>query len=228
MRPLLVIAYAQHGQRSRGDYDPGAWADIDGDGMRATWEQEARLAAAYGSLIAGMANAHGAQGLPVEGWFVGWGDDVDALTYDRGHAAINERARVWHEQNPGGVSVTLACHCNAGRGDDGLVAFDHRSTLGRQAAAVMAHAWQAGLPQLDQAKTIVASPQGRPFERRLHFCLRGAYRGPRDHFGLTLEPGFLDQPSHRELWTTRGLEAIARTTVAGLVAWASELRAEAA
>jgi len=228
MRPLLIIAYAQHGQRSRGDYDPGAWADIDGDGMRATWEQEARLAAAYASLIAGMAEAQGAQGLPVDGWFVGWGDDIDPLTYDRGHAAINARVRAWHEQNPDGVSVTLACHCNAGGGDDGLIAFDHRSGLGRGAAAVLASAWEAGLPMLDRAKRIVASPQGQPYERRLHFCLRGAYWAPRNHFGLTLEPGFLDQPQHRGLWTSRGLEAIARSTVGGLVAWASEPAAAAA
>jgi hypothetical protein len=222
MRPLLIIAYAQHGQRSRGDYDPGAWADIDGDGMREAWEQEAKLAAAYGSLIAGMANAHGAQDLPVEGWFVGWGDDVDVLTYDRGHAAINERARAWHEQNPGGLSVVLACHCNAGGGSYGLVAWDARSALGRVAASTVAAAWEAGVPLLGRVKRTAGSSDGQPFQRRLHYCLRGAWSGPGQHCGLTLEPGFLDTVAHRGLWTTGGLEAIARATVAGLVAWADD------
>lgn len=222
MRPLLVIAYAQHGQRSRGDFDPGAWADIDGDGMREAWEQEARLAAAYGSLIAGMAEAQGAQGAPVSGWFVGWGDDIDALTYDRGHAAINERARVWHEQNPSGLSVVLCCHCNAGGGSYGLVSWDGRSALGRVAASTVALAWEAGLPMLARVKKSPGVSDGQPFQRRLHFTQRGAWFGPRQHCALTLEPGFVDTTQHRGLWTATGLEGIARATVAGLIAWADD------
>jgi hypothetical protein len=221
MRPILVIAYVQHGQKGTG-YDPGAWADIDGDGIKETWEQEARLAAGYASLIAGVANKFGAEGHPVSGLMVGWGDEIDALQYDAGHARVNAIAADWHARNPGGVSVALACHCNAGGGTYGVVAWDERSGLGRDCAANIATAWKHGIPAASAVKRWVAKSDGQRFERHMHYTVRGGYAGPARHCSVLLEPGFLDTPAHRAMWTPQGLDQIARATVAGLLTWADQ------
>ena len=219
MRPLLIVDYVQHG-KTRSGFKPGASVDLDGDGVIQTNEQEAYLCAIRSEKMVAIGKEMGA---PLTVVRVGWNDEIDPLNYDQGHAAINDYVAGWHSQNPGGLSCVVCEHNNAGGGSYGLVAFDHRSRLGRTAAAWVARSWEGHpflAPRLSRAKVTTASPDGQPYQRRLHYTLRGAYVGHARHCGITLEPGFMDTEEHADLWTDEGLEATARATIAGLMAWA--------
>lgn len=211
----LAILDRQHGanRKGAGSWDPGAWVDVDGDGVKEAHEQEARLTPLY------IAGAY--QELAGAGW------DVETLgtgTYSSRHTS----ARSLGSQEAGRPCAYLACHGNAGGGDYALVAHDMRSARGRDLAGAIAAELEK-LPGISRCKVVpTTATDPQQYIRNLHATIAGIYSGPAWLAGVCLEPAFLDQPKHRELWTPEGGRLIGAALARALVVWAGQVRKVAA
>jgi hypothetical protein len=246
-RPLLVIIRADHGNL-KPSWDPGAHADIDADGVRETWEQEAHQVLGYAAQgWLALIRDHGAAALAagvdastIDHLRAAWlGSGLAVVRYGLGpvpadvresdgtwppgyktaHVHINRWAETWAAET-GGISIVLCCHCNAGGGTYGMVGADKRSGRGQGYQERMAQAFEA-LPELSKVtRTIFYDDRGeaRPWLYRSLGVVGGAYSGPNGHAGLILEPGFLDAASHRALWSEAGHRRIGQAIARGCAA----------
>ena len=176
-RPLLVIVRADHGNLKQ-EWDPGAHADIDADGVRETWEQEAHQVLGYSAQAwLSLIRDHGAaalaagvdaptiqhlrpawlsSGLAVVRYGLGpvpvevrEADGTWPPGYKTAHHYINKWAAIWAE-GTGGASIVLCCHANAGGGRHGIVGADKRSARGQRYMEPMS----ASLEQLDEVTSV--------------------------------------------------------------------------
>lgn len=168
MKPLLVILRYDHGNL-KPSWDPGAHADIDGDGTLSRWEQEAVQLQGYGDAAWRAIAARGGAPLPagvdadtIEHLRSLWASSgVAAVRYGRGpvpedcrrkdgrwlsgystsHRVINKWGETWHEAT-GGHSVVLCLHANAGgpTARHGIIGRDRRSSLAERFAEPFAKA----------------------------------------------------------------------------------------
>jgi len=199
----IVILDRQHAGKRATRTDHGASYDLDGDGVTGEQgEREADLTLDYGDELARLLCAAGIDVLRY-GWPGYVGD------YHERHAAAVRLARA----RPNDKCLYLALHINAGGGRYALTMYDARSVGGARAAGLIATALDAGLPEVTLGKVIGMVPTTRGWS-----CIDGIYAGPANLCGVLVEPGFVDAPAHRALWTQDGLGRIAGALFAGVTA----------
>jgi hypothetical protein len=206
MTPILAILYPQHRTKADG-WDPGAWADLDRDGIRELHEQEANITPLHGdACIAALAESN------VQTARCNYGDGPRFTTYASAWAWIGLRSTAFRVANPGGRTAVLALHCNAGGGAYGAVFHVKGSTLG----AVLGGALVAELRRLPETRGNVRDLPAyddrpgppKPWLYRAASALRGVSSTPAYCFAALVEPGFLDTPAHAALWTPDGAKRI--------------------
>lgn len=110
-----------------------------------------------------------------------------------------------------GASAYLNLHCNAGGGDYGLVLHSDGDRAGRLSREV-ASALRSALPEV---RRWLAEPAGPPRWSDATLSLVSGTACP----ALVVEPGFLDRPEHRPLWTPDGLRRVGEALATGVIAW---------
>jgi len=151
--------------------------------------------------------------LAIERRLLSLGHDVVTLSdgaYHARHARVVEYAR-----DHKGRNVYIAAHLNAGGGNYGAAFYDHRSSMGKAAAAAVVVALHDACPELMRARSIEASPGD--WTRHAYNTISGVYAGR--PCGLCLEPAFIDSQDHKELLTTRGLDRMGVAIADGLHQW---------
>lgn len=201
-------------------WDPGAMADINGDGVIEAAETEAHQLRLLAPEVAGRLDA--LEGLSAEVI----PDTFDAADYSDSHRYASEQAHA-----RGHICVYLALHFNAaasGLVRRGLVAHYKESALSRRAARQMASAWTAMLVPTDlitSAQAVaVAADSTQDSYRRMHYCIRHVgyfHRGGRvvpvpNIAALCLEPCDLRLVGDR-------MPAVADAIAYGIVALQREL-----
>ena len=119
--------------------------------------------------------------------------------------------RRWKIADSMKADVYVQCHCNAGRGDYGLVVHDPRSSKGKALAGRVRDALDDACPEL---RRTLASPGDR-FPRAQN-VIDGVKA-----VALVYEPGFLDTPGHNPLWRPAGLERVGIALADGIDEWLS-------
>jgi len=198
---LLAIMDWQHVGKPDRPSDRGAAFDVDGDGVIGRYETEAGAVARYW--------------LEAQAWAADRKIDVIPMAdgrYSDRHARANSYAAAWRSSSSrAGRVAYLACHANAGAGRYGALFYDARSRGGLALAGALAGELRK-LEELGDTRVIACGPGDRPFT-----TIAGVYSGA--PVGVCLEPGFLDGPEHRALWTPDGAERLGRAIAAGLDAW---------
>ena len=196
---MLALLDIQHAGKPSRPSDMGAAFDLDGDGVTGeNGEREVDLVRAYVAAAKSHLEAHGVV--------------VEVLTageYGTRHVKANALA-AGHAK-----AVYVACHVNAGKGDYGLVEYDARSPRGAQLADLAAADLRA-LPGIKRGVTKGLGAGDRGFS-----CIDGIYAGPKGLCAILYEPGFIDAPAHRGLWTAGGLVQVGCTLALTLEAWAA-------
>lgn len=124
---------------------------------------------------------------------------LDAMDHELrrlGHTAVllgdGEYSDQWARADGYGADVYLNAHVNGGKGDRGLVFYDHRSARGRALAATLAGELSGSLPWLTEARACRPDTNGVPRDgdfSEAFACIRGV-RAP----AICLEPYFIDGP----------------------------------
>mgnify|MGYP001481667761 CR=1 FL=1 len=149
----------------------------------------------------------------------GYGDATEDCLRNAGHEVIVISDGTYRERqlraSAYGARIYVARHTNAGAHDYGACFYDHRSALGRALAefVVMELGRLAPLAMSGGAKAVPARPDDwtRNTFATIHHCY------DRRPIGLCFEPGFIDQPAHRELWTPEGLVLVGRALATGIL-----------
>ena len=189
---MIIFLDRQHAGKPHRPTDLGAGADIDGDGKREIWEQEAIWTAKY--LLA------------AELWLREKGYTVFPISdgrYSERHQRVNNYARTQ-------LSIYVAAHINAGGGDYGAVFFDHRSTKGHILAAEIALQLREDLPELgNKARTVEASPSN--WTKNAYHTISGV-----SSWAICFEPCFIDCAEHRPLFSDEGMKRIGEALAKGI------------
>ena len=98
-------------------------------------------------------------------------------------------------------------------GTTGIIFSDSRSQQGPIAAGMVADKMRS-LPELTRVLEI-RTEKGDQWSR-VRYCLDPTYRAPHNCYGILLEPGFINSPSHAPLWTVEGLERLGKSIGAGI------------
>ncbi len=138
---------------------------------------------------------------------------IDAGPYRERQQLANDSARAYR-----GLALYVAAHINAGGGRYGLALYDARSKMGAVAAGDVADALKEGLPELTKARATAATASG--WTARALGTIRGIWFGPPNISGICFEPGFIDSPHHRSMWTEAGLRRVGRSLADGLQRYA--------
>ncbi len=200
--PLLILDRQHGGKRSP---DPGAWADVDGDGKREVWEQEVELTPRYIGPAQIRLAAAGVPSLAIDPQGAG-----EVVTYAERHRRTIARAKEW----PAPVAYGAA-HLNAGRGDYGLIGFSARRPADRALAEAIAAELEARVPVLSRCKVQPWSPAVRGWA-----CIAGLDAAPPNLAGVLLEPLFVDHPDHAAWIRDGGLTVVGEAIADGFLAWA--------
>jgi N-acetylmuramoyl-L-alanine amidase len=210
MTPIIIFIDIGHGDKGAGEpHDPGA--TFDGRVERTQAEDYARR---LGEMLAAEPG--------VRVVTLGTG------SYDSRHRAVIAQAGAAR-------GIYLQCHLNAGRGTYALIRPDARSQQGARAAALVAAALDAALPEVTSHRSdplypsnAAAQAAGRKTDgvgswwTRGFNCIDGVWSAPRV-CGLVVEPGFIDAPGHVSLWTPEGRQRVAEAIAAGLLQWRATL-----
>lgn len=201
---MIAVFDIQHfGQPGANIDSRGAWADLDGDGQRDSWEHEAALtpfyAAAASQLLA-------AAGVPVA--FLPW----SFSTYeDRAKQVIELQARA-NER----IAV-IQCHLNAGAGDYALTLYHNTRPSDRALAQLIADNF-GKLPEIAAGKCFAAQPSPH-WTHRARYCLEGYEGAPDEITAVLVEPWFLDTPSHQSLAGGDGPQRVGSAIASAILAW---------
>jgi N-acetylmuramoyl-L-alanine amidase len=128
---------------------------------------------------------------------------LDAMDHELrrlGHTVVllgdGEYADQWARADGYGAGVYLNAHVNAGKGDRGLVFYDHRSARGKALAESLAAELNRVLPWVTTAHPCRPDSNGVPRDgdfSEAFSCIRGV-KAP----AVCLEPYFLDGPRRVE------------------------------
>lgn len=195
---MITILDIQHAGRASRPSDMGAAYDLDGDGhVGEAGEREVDLVRGYVEAARSALTR--------------CGHTVAVLTdgeYGTRHAEAIRLAKTANK------AVYLACHVNAGRGRYALVRPDSRSTGGARFARTLLRHLE-GVAELPTGKLWPMGPTDRGWS-----CIDGIYDGPAWLCGVLVEPGFIDSPQHRRLWTPAGLVEVGTAIAAACHEWA--------
>ena len=194
---MLAILIRGHGTKARGSWQPGASADLDGDGVV---EQEARLVPRY---LAEAYRVLAAADHEVEVYATGSYESREAHALEV--ASLVPGARVGYVQ----------AHCNAGGGDYGLIGWRTQSPASQALADRIAAALRAACPELAGVRSVDANAEAWP---RMYRILVGIPLGS-GIAAVCYEPCFVDCPAHRPLLAPEGLARIGQALARGLGLW---------
>ena len=123
-------------------------------------------------------------------------DAADAELRRLGHEVVllsdGEYAAQWARADAYGADVYLNCHVNAGRGDYGLVLYDHRSNAGKRLAEGIAAEMGRAFPWATRARACRPDTNGAPRDgdfSEAFACIAGVKA-----VAICFEPYFLDGP----------------------------------
>jgi N-acetylmuramoyl-L-alanine amidase len=195
---FLDVGHGYKGTDQR--YDPGASMPVSAPGEHPTEPEPHRTEAVIvrwlGAALSSVLHQERAPHMLVP----------DLGRYADRHRWVGERVQLLG----GGPHLYVQLHCNAGGGSYALVEYDQRSSRGAEAAGIIAER----LGMLDgvtegQVRSLSAGERG-------HTCISGIWP-IRGCAAVLVEPGFLDQSTHRHLWQPAGISAIAERLAQGVL-----------
>lgn len=198
-----AILDRQHTGKSAASADLGAWADLDGDGVKDVQEYESLITPRYLWHAEVCIRSAGHAVIPISDG-----------TYTERHARAADYAR----QTPAQRFGYVAAHLNAGDGDYGSVFHDSRSATGRALAEAIAQALRDRCPELARVR-VFASRRG-DWTARAQTTIDGIWAGPGNLCGVVFEPCFINNTDHRPLLRGTGLQRIGMALADGIDAWA--------
>lgn len=201
---MLVILDRQHGYKEGTKWLSGACADIDGDGVKEDWEQEARLTYRYIQYAAGYLYERGHSVLI-----------IDSGRYINRHGKANMRAKHYD-----GKAAYVACHLNAGGGDYSLVLHDARSAGGEALARCLRSKLKVLFPEYRDRKVRACGPDSWA---NAYATITGIYSGPRNISAVCYEPLFMDNVDHQQILNDEdGIRMLGEALAKGCLAWGGE------
>jgi hypothetical protein len=148
---------------------------------------------------------------------------LDAMDHELrrlGHSVVllgdGEYADQWARADGYGAGVYINAHVNAGKGDRGLVFFDHRSLRGKALAEALAGELSKALPWPTEARACRPDTNGVPRDgdfSEAFSCIRGV-KAP----AVCLEPYFLDGPRRADFLSR--LPDVGSAVANGIAGWA--------
>jgi len=204
------IADHQHRGKPSRPSDRGAAHDLDGNEKVESHETEAHLVEGYIAVLS--------QFLAVRG-------EPFALIANGSYESRHARAAALADLVPEDRWAYLACHINASDppGGYGAVFYDARSEGSRELAECIAEELTVECPELQKVVVSPCAKRGSPRDGqhwyRAFSTLRGIWEGPSNLSGVCLEPGFINNPDHAELFTHDGLARIGRACARGVIRW---------
>lgn len=203
MRDLLVILSIGHSGRP--DVPRGVGASHDG-------VHELDLVRRYAHICE----------IALRGWGVACWPISDGTLQQRQQRAV-EYGTGWLRERPTGLVLYVACHVNSAPGDYGLVLHDERSRLGAQVAKAI----QGPLSRFEElSRVLVRATPGETPERpwrNAHATIRHIFDGPNAMAAVCFEPFFIDQPAHKPLTWSGGLNQVGLALAEGLLSAARSL-----
>ena len=144
-------------------------------------------------------------------------DAADAELRRLGHEVVllsdGEYAAQWARADAYGADVYLNCHVNAGRGDYGLVLYDHRSNAGKRLAESIAAEMVRAFPWATTARACRPDTNGVP--RDVDFSEAFACIAGVKAVAICFEPYFLDGPRRGTFFSNLGI--VGQTIASGIV-----------
>ena len=182
-RPIVILNRG-HGQKEPGSrFAPGATHDHlrEGDLVARYFDAVQRLLVGSGVVV----------------------HRINTGSYPNRDNRVAQIARV----NSGVPVIHVLGHVNSAirPGSQGIVFADSRSQQGPIVARAIA-AQLRSLPELTRVLEIGTERNDQ--WRRVRYVLDPTYRAPANCYGVLLEPGFINSPSHAPLWTAAGLERL--------------------
>lgn len=197
----MIFIDTGHGWKGSGQrYDPGTIMPVSAPGESSTEPEphrtEAVIVRHMGAALSSVLHQEGRPHMMVP----------DLGRYADRHRWVGERVALLGA----GPHLYVQLHVNAGAGSYALVEYDQRSGRGAEAAGIVAER----LALLDgvtdgQVRSLSEGERG-------HTCISGIWP-IRGVCAILIEPGFIDQPSHRHLWQPAGISAVAERLAQGIL-----------
>ena len=197
----MIFIDTGHGWKGSGQrYDPGTIMPVSAPGESSTEPEphrtEAVIVRHMGAALSFVLHQEGRPHMMVP----------DLGRYADRHRWVGERVALLGA----GPHLYVQLHVNAGAGSYALVEYDQRSGRGAEAAGIVAER----LALLDgvtdgQVRSLSEGERG-------HTCISGIWP-IRGVCAILIEPGFIDQPSHRHLWQPAGISAVAERLAQGIL-----------
>lgn len=197
----MIFLDTGHGWKGSGQrYDPGAIMPVSAPGESTTEPEphrtEAVIVRHLGAALSAVLHREGRSHLMVP----------DLGRYADRHRWVGERVQLLGA----GPHLYVQLHVNAGAGQYALVEYDQRSSRGAELAGIVAE--RLGMLDGVTEGLVRSLSQGE----RGHTCISGIWP-LRGVCAILVEPGFLDQSSHRALWQPAGISAVAERLAQGIL-----------
>lgn len=181
---MIAVFDIQHfGQPGSSINSRGAWADLDGDGKKDVWENEAALTPFYAAAASHMLAGAGVQVAFMPMTFATYADRAKQVI------ELHERANE--------PVISVLCHLNAGGGDYALTLW-HDQRKGDEAAAVAIADELGHLSEI--SRSVCRAAEAAPhWTSNARYCLEGYKSAPGAVSAVLVEPWFLDNPEHSGL-----------------------------